>query len=144
MEHMQYWLGDLLEGIENDKANCAGLLKKCGEGCAKRNALPHMGGIKAEIGGTNDINKITEIIGRHTGAECLPTPGGFVITYNRGKKCDCALVSAGYVSSPAFCNCTLGFQETIWGAAFNKPVKVEILETFLRGGDRCSYKITLN
>lgn len=145
MDYLKCWLNDLFDNIENSEQseNHIELLKKCGGNCAKRNLLPQISGLGEELVGQSDMTQIAEIISRHTGAECIPTTDGFILTYNRGKSCDCALVNGGYVTSPVFCNCTLGFHETVWSTMFERPVTVELLETFLRGGDCCSQKITL-
>ena len=144
MEHMKHWFGDLLEEIDNNKNKecCVDLLKKCGANCAKRNALPHMTSMKTEISRLSDMDEIVETISRYTGAECIPAINGFIITYNRGNECDCPLVRAGYVTAPVFCNCTKGFHEAVWGMIFERPITVELLETFLGGGNCCSYRIT--
>lgn len=145
MDHVKCWLSDLLDGIETSEQpeKHIELLKKCGGNCARRNVLPGMGGLKEELTGQTDIQEMAKIIGRHTGAECIPVDDGFILTYNRGKGCDCALVRGGTVEAPVFCNCTLGFHETVWSTMFEKPVTVQLLETFLRGGDCCSQKITV-
>lgn len=142
VENVKYWLSDLLEGIGSSEG-CIGLLKGCGGSCARRNVLPHMSGFKEELERGTDRAAMAEIISRHTGAECTPIENGFILTYNRGKGCDCALVTGGYVSSPVLCSCTLGFHETLWNTMFERPVAAELLESFLRGGNCCSYKITL-
>ena len=146
MEQLKQWLSDLFDGIENSENRdvCINLIKSCGSNCAKRNVLSRMTGMKAKISELSDMDEITKVINQHTGAECIPAIGGFIITYNRGKGCDCQLVCTGYVASPVFCNCTQGFHETVWGTIFEKPVTVELLETFLQGGNCCSYKITIN
>lgn len=143
MKEMGYWLEDLLGEIssnENQKV-CQGLLKKCGGRCAERNALPGMGGLKEELAGIEDMEEIACIISCHTGAECVPEEDGFLLTYNRGNGCDCSIVRAGYVHSPVFCNCTLGFHQKVWSTIFERPVRVELVETFLRGGNCCSQKV---
>ena len=144
MDHLKCWLSDLLDVIESSEPsqNYVELLKKCGGNCAKRNLLPSVSGLREELDGQSDLTEIAEIISRYTGAECIPANNGFILTYNRGKGCDCALVNGGYVTSPIFCNCTLGFHETVWSTMFGRPVTVELLETFLRGGNCCSQKIT--
>lgn len=144
MNYLKCWLNDLFCVIESSEQpeNYIELLKKCGGNCAKRNLLPNASGLKEELDGQSDMIKIAKIISTHTGAECIPTINGFILTYNRGKVCDCALVNGGYVTSPFFCNCTLGFHETVWSTMLERPIKVELLETFLRGGDCCSQKIT--
>ena len=143
MEHLKCWLNDLFDGIESGEGseNHIELLKKCGGNCAKRNLLPGMRGLREELDGKSNMAEIAEIISRYTGAECIPITNGFILTYNRGKGCDCALVNGGYVNSPVFCNCTLGFHETVWNSMFKRTVTVELMETFLRGGNCCSQKI---
>lgn len=100
-----------------------------------------MEGLKEELAGVERMEEIARIISRHTGAECVPEEDGFLLTYNRGKGCDCSIVRAGYVHSPVFCNCTLGFHQKIWSTIFERPVRVELVETFLRGGNCCSQKV---
>lgn len=145
VEQLKCWLNDLMEGMgcsDNQEA-CLELLKKCGGSCARRNVLPSLMGLKEELAGISDMEKIADCIHSRTGAECIPDNDGFTLIYNRGKGCDCALVGAGYITSPLFCNCTLGFHETVWSTVFNRSVSVELLETFLRGGSCCAQKITL-
>ena len=143
MDEMGNWLEDLLGEISSNENQeiCQGLLKKCGGRCAERNALPGMGGLKEELAGVERIEEIARIISRHTGAECVPEEDGFLLTYNRGKGCDCSFVRGVFVHSPVFCNCTLGFNQKVWSTFFARPVRVELVETFLRGGNCCSQKV---
>jgi predicted hydrocarbon binding protein len=54
--------------------------------------------------------------------------------------CACPLVKAG--RTPAeFCDCTLGWQQAAFSTVLGKPVFVEITESVLRGGSRCSFRI---
>jgi hypothetical protein len=56
--------------------------------------------------------------------------------------CACPLVKIG--RTPAeFCNCTLGWQQAAFSVVTGKPVTAEIEETVLRGGKKCSFRITL-
>ena len=148
MDHLKLWVIDLLDGINENQQNetCTKLLKGCGRECAKRNALPHMDRLKSELAQFTDMEEIVKLIPIATGAECTPEENGFIVSYNRGRGCDCALVrdlaQDGHVVSTAICNCTLGFHETYWSTMFDRPVSVELLETFLRGGDCCSQRIT--
>lgn len=145
MEPMQQWLGDLMDGMAGSpqKEACLELLRHCGGSCARRHALPHMDGLRADLAGAEGLEDMARIIARHTGAESQATEDGFILTYNRGRGCDCALVRGGYVTSPLFCNCTLGFHETVWSTLLARPVAVELQETFLCGGNCCAQRITL-
>ncbi|MCJ7664261.1 MAG: hypothetical protein MUO24_08470 [Desulfobacterales bacterium] len=56
--------------------------------------------------------------------------------------CACPLVKIG--RTPAeFCNCTLGWQQAAFSTVMGKPVNVEIEESVLRGGSRCSFRIAV-
>lgn len=39
------------------------------------------------------------------------------------------------------CECTRGHEKAMWSIFFGKPVDVEIVESFLRGGNDCVIKI---
>jgi predicted hydrocarbon binding protein len=45
--------------------------------------------------------------------------------------------------SPTYCYCGAGFYKGIWEEILQKPVKVEVLETVLNGGDLCKIAIYL-
>lgn len=59
--------------------------------------------------------------------------------------CFCPLVrdylDAGM--SPTFCNCSTGWNRRQWEGAIGKPVKIEILQSILRGDDVCEFAIHL-
>jgi len=45
--------------------------------------------------------------------------------------------------SPTFCYCGAGWYRRLWEGILNKPVKIEHVETLLRGNDQCTLTITL-
>ncbi|MCW4051194.1 MAG: hypothetical protein NWE89_15835 [Candidatus Bathyarchaeota archaeon] len=45
--------------------------------------------------------------------------------------------------SQTYCNCGAGFYKGIWEYILDKPVKVEVLETVMHGGDVCKFAINL-
>jgi predicted hydrocarbon binding protein len=45
--------------------------------------------------------------------------------------------------SPTYCYCGAGFYKGIWEEIIGEPVKVEVLESVLSGGEVCKVKITL-
>lgn len=54
--------------------------------------------------------------------------------------CACPLVKAG--RTPAeFCDCSRGWTEAAYSTVLGKPVTVEIEESVLRGGTRCSFRV---
>jgi hypothetical protein len=49
----------------------------------------------------------------------------------------------GVHPAETFCNCSGGFHKKPFEAAFGKPIKVDVLESVLLGGDRCRFAIHL-
>jgi len=45
--------------------------------------------------------------------------------------------------SSTYCHCSVGYIKELFGQTFGRPVKVELLESVLRGGKRCEFKIEL-
>jgi predicted hydrocarbon binding protein len=65
---------------------------------------------------------------------------GVLSIIGRPAPCACPLVKAS--RTPAgFCDCTLGWQQAAFSTVLDKPVFVEITESVLRGGSRCSFRI---
>jgi hypothetical protein len=67
---------------------------------------------------------------------------GVIRIVDKGPGCSCPLVQAG-TTPPSFCDCTLGWQEATYSAIVGRPVRAELEESILRGGQRCVYRITL-
>jgi hypothetical protein len=51
------------------------------------------------------------------------------------------LVATGGTLSPTYCYCGAGFYRDIWEEIVQCPVRVEVLETVLQGGDVCRFAI---
>jgi hypothetical protein len=67
---------------------------------------------------------------------------GLLRVIGKPNPCACPLVKAG--RTPAdFCNCTLGWQQEAFSTILGKPVAVEIEDSVLRGGTRCSFRISI-
>jgi predicted hydrocarbon binding protein len=67
---------------------------------------------------------------------------GILRVIGKPSPCACPLVKVG--RTPAdFCNCTLGWQQEAFSTVTGKPVTAEIEDTVLRGGKRCSFRITV-
>jgi hypothetical protein len=45
--------------------------------------------------------------------------------------------------SPTFCYCGAGWYRRLWEGVLGQPVKIEYVETLLRGNDQCAFTITL-
>ena len=55
------------------------------------------------------------------------------------EKCTCPL--AQDIQNPMLCCCTQGSNKATWSEFFGKDVRVEMIETFMRGGKDCVIKI---
>jgi len=63
--------------------------------------------------------------------------------YLEYQKCGCGMVTEGAVTNPFLCNCTIGYTKQIFETLFDRPVKVELLESILNGDNICKQKITI-
>ena len=64
-----------------------------------------------------------------------------VVTYGeKTGECFCPFVDKARMT-PAFCNCSLGWQKETFGVVIDKPVRVEILSAVLRGGRSCDFAV---
>jgi predicted hydrocarbon binding protein len=79
---------------------------------------------------------------------------GYDVTWDREKgvitmasaertDCFCPLISRLQNTPPVVCNCTLGWNQHTWETILERPVRVEVKETVLRGGKRCVFEIHL-
>jgi effector-binding domain-containing protein len=77
------------------------------------------------------------------GYEQAATPAG-----RRKAYCHCPFVHP-YLDeipsrlSPTFCYCGAGWYRRLWEGILGQPVRIEQVETLLRGGDQCRFTITL-
>ncbi len=55
--------------------------------------------------------------------------------------CVCPLYKEGLLNSPALCECSRGFAEQMFQYVLGKEVEASIVESVLRKGTRCIYKI---
>jgi hypothetical protein len=46
--------------------------------------------------------------------------------------------------SPLFCNCSAGFHKRYWEVVLGQPLRAEVLETVLKGDERCRFAIDLS
>lgn len=67
-------------------------------------------------------------------------------THRTPRRCFCGLMFAlpeGVNASPTYCQCSRGFVEKYWEGALGRPVRVEVKETAITGGDECKFIIHL-
>ena len=64
-----------------------------------------------------------------------------IIMHLGKEKCSCPIASEISKNEDMLCECTRGHEKAVWSNFFGKPVDVEIVESFLRGGNDCVIKI---
>jgi len=68
-------------------------------------------------------------------------------TLKRYYYCHCpwarAAVKSGEKVAPIFCNCSAGFHKKPWEGALGQKVQVDVLESVLKGDNRCRFAIHL-
>ncbi|HEX3029519.1 MAG TPA: DUF6144 family protein [Clostridia bacterium] len=62
--------------------------------------------------------------------------------YTICEKCYCPFIEGSTGEIPhSYCECSRSWTEEVFGAAFKRPVKAEILQSIVRGADFCKIKI---
>jgi hypothetical protein len=54
-----------------------------------------------------------------------------------------AIKNGDVTLTATFCNCSAGFHKKPWEVALGKPVRAEVVESVLKGDDRCRFAIYL-
>ncbi|HSQ35288.1 MAG TPA: hypothetical protein VLQ89_04770 [Candidatus Binatia bacterium] len=65
---------------------------------------------------------------------------GILRVIGKPAPCACPLVKAGR-TPVEFCDCSRGWTQAAFSTVLGKPVSVEIEESVLRGGTRCSFRV---
>jgi len=71
----------------------------------------------------------------------LDEQAGLLRVIGKPAPCACPLVKVGRTPGD-FCDCSRGWTQSAFSTVLGKPVAVEIEESVLRGGTRCSFRIT--
>jgi hypothetical protein len=65
-------------------------------------------------------------------------------SFRRPMRCYCALLRSlpeGETVSPTYCHCSTGFLKTLWEAALERPVTVELIRSAVSGAEECEFSI---
>jgi predicted ArsR family transcriptional regulator len=68
--------------------------------------------------------------------------GAITITSSERTECACPMIGACRPPD-IVCNCSLGWQEQTFETVLGKKVKVELKESILRGGKRCTFEVQI-
>ena len=134
------WINDLLKEISrsgNDELKS--ILRGCGRACAVRRGF--LSGMTALRKAASDCKTREDYVGflqSHLPGCKVEEDDGIVIHLNK-TQCGCPMHPR--VHNPALCECTAGNNQATWSEFFGHDVRVEVIESFLRGGNDCVLKI---
>jgi predicted hydrocarbon binding protein len=63
-----------------------------------------------------------------------------IVTYS---KCYCPMIELGLYRTPIQCNCSVGWLKKNLEAVLEKTVNVELVQSVLRDGNQCEFKIKI-
>jgi predicted ArsR family transcriptional regulator len=67
--------------------------------------------------------------------------GIITVTSPERADCFCPLISLQDKTPTVVCNCSLGWHQRTWQTVLGKRVRVELKESVLRGGRRCTFQV---
>lgn len=133
------WICDLLGQVHSPET--ARMIENCGKYCAERaGTVELMRILRAEAKGLESRTELLEFLAEKTPIRFEAEEGGF-ITHLDNCECNCKMLPELSRNSEVLCSCTKGYQAAMWEEFFGKPVEVEIVETLLRGGRECVFRV---
>ncbi len=133
------WLADLLETINTqlDEPAKIKLMEGCGRGCYRRHAFKHE--VVKNAAGTPE-GLVASYKAHGFGGVQLEGTDIHIRYGNVQKGCYCPVLRGkDEPTSELHCHCTKATHQSIIELALGRPVKIEILETLRRGGERCHF-----
>lgn len=136
------WIEDMLGSIKELKDPMAvHMIECCGKGCAARkNAEKGIIQLKTAAIKCKTRADYTEFLNEVMSVTVTEAEDGIILHLGKDK-CSCPMASEISKNADMLCECTRGHEKAIWSDFFGKPVEVEIIESFLRGGNDCVLKI---
>jgi len=132
---VNHWLTDLFDTIdaELDPATRRKLMDGCGRGCFRRHKF------KQDIAeaGKGDVGRLVAAYQKNF---LVWREGDLIhIAYGTGKNtCFCPAARRRPARpNDLHCECTRATHQTVFETALGRPVRVELVETVRRGGNRC-------
>ena len=138
------WINDCLSELEKRPAEeAASLLSGCGRACAeRRGAIEGNKQLRELAAGCRTRSDYVAFLNTHLPAQVRFTECEDGILFSVGnERCSCPM--AEEVKNPILCSCTCGFNKAAWSEFFGRDVEVEVVESHLRGGKDCVFKIKI-
>lgn len=147
MSNYAEWIDDMLGAAkEVQNPTAIHMIECCGKGCAARkNADTAMAQLKSAASNCKTLADYVSFLSGVMPASVTVTETEDGIIFRLGKSsCTCPLATEISQNADMLCECTRGHEKTVWSAFFGKPIEVEIVESFLRGGKDCVTKIKID
>jgi predicted hydrocarbon binding protein len=114
------------------------ILEKLGHECAKEykeDALIYKGNIEGYL---------EEIMKKWVEKTEFDKEKGIVRIFDKKREtCFCPFIEKSLITSDTMCYCSIGWQKEIYETITGKPVNVIVTDSILKGGERCSFEISL-
>ncbi len=142
MDACSMWVNDLLIAANNNSnPDTIKMLEKCGEQCAvRKNAIAFFSNLSKETTNFQTRAEYVNFLREKMQLNITEESDGIVMRLGK-THCTCPMMQNMSGNLSALCNCTCGHEKACWSVFFGKPVEVEIVESYLRGGNDCVIKI---
>lgn len=144
--HKSRWINTILKQMNKiDLPQAVLVLENCGRECLKSSGrLEKINKLRNETDDTASIESLFNAYKKNiydNSPNLYMENGNIYLEY---QDCGCGMVTEGGVDNPFLCYCTIGYTKQIFEALFEKPVKVELLKSILKGDRICKQKISLD
>ena len=137
MSNTQRWLSNLFDAMERtlDADQRSEILRHCGRNCIPKSILKKA---RACAEGASDIPSFISRLKETIPFVHMSGDEVFVVY----PECFCPIMK-GRSPLPGLCDCSAGWIGELFEHALSKSVSVEILETVMRGGSECRFRVDL-
>jgi hypothetical protein len=132
-----------------DAAAAETVLREVGSGCGDFElGLMALKGVKMPLQSDEDIDYFLQVneMGERIasgGKSKITRDGNSATLVVKSGRCVCPLVKYLDIEPTGnHCFCTMHHLKHVYEVAFGRPVEVELLETYLRGGNSCTIKMS--
>ena len=140
MNENTQWIKDLLAAAENNPTpEAIELLEQCGRCCSRRQGhADMMKKLREAASCCKTRSDYAQFLKAHISDRIIEDNDGIRIPLGKGK-CTCPM--ADDIHSPMLCYCTQGSNKETWSKLFGDDIRVEMVETIMRGGNDCVIKL---
>ena len=110
--------------------------------CKRQNAFEGMEVLRKQASGCKTRSDYAAFLRQVMPVQIEEVDDGIVMRLGK-KSCTCPMASEIHANKEMLCHCTCGHEKAAWSVFFGKPVDVEIVESFQRGGKDCVIKIRI-